>query len=121
MRAEIISRIDPAKAIAYFQRTQGWSKTVTTQQVLTPLRPQEIRGTSNADDTSIMCYQLPGSITKDGRPIPGGNDLSDYDKAFVTTIYPKTTGPIDPPDPVDPAPTSVEVKVGKTLLVKAVA
>ncbi len=36
-----------------------------------------------------MCYQIPGSITKDGKPIIGGNDIDRSDQAFVGTVYPK--------------------------------
>jgi hypothetical protein len=36
-----------------------------------------------------MCYQIPGSITKDGKPIPGGKDINPTDFAFAASIYPK--------------------------------
>jgi hypothetical protein len=36
-----------------------------------------------------MCYQIPGSITKDGKPIIGGLDIDDQDYAFAAKIYPK--------------------------------
>lgn len=101
MRGELVARLHPARTIAYFKRTQGWSANEVRQQVLTPLSDKSIRGTPNADDTSIMCYQLPGSITIDGRPIPGGDDINELDGQFIATIYPK---PVIPP-PVDPIPT----------------
>ncbi len=88
MRKELISRIDPAKAYAYFLQTQGWNKAMVNAQVLTPLDPAKIIGTA-ADQTSIMCYQLPGSITRDGRPITGGTDINATDYAFAGRIYPK--------------------------------
>src|SRR5436305_2094703 len=62
MRKELVARIDPQKAYDYFLRTQGWNRTVVDQQVLTPLDAASIMGTP-PDQTSIMCYQLPGSIT----------------------------------------------------------
>lgn len=88
MRQEIISRIDPQKAYAYFRQTQGWDPATVDAQVLTPLDPKKIKGTA-ADQTSIMCYQLPGSITKDGKPIPGGKDINATDYAFAGQVYPK--------------------------------
>jgi hypothetical protein len=88
MRRELVARIDPQKAYDYFWRTQGWSKSVVDQQVLTPLDQATIIGTP-ADQTSIMCYQLPGSITKDGRPITGGIDINATDYAFAARIYPR--------------------------------
>ena len=88
MRKELIARIDPQKAYEYFLRTQGWDKQTVDQQVLTPLDARSIIGTP-ADQTSIMCYQLPGSITRDGQPIPGGRDINATDYAFAGRIYPK--------------------------------
>ena len=71
MRRELVARIDRQKAYDFFRRTQGWSQPMVDQQVLTPLDERSIFGTP-ADQTSIMCYQLPGLITRDGRPIVGG-------------------------------------------------
>ena len=71
MRAALVARIDPKKAYPYFLATQGWNKAMVDAQVLTPLDPSTIKATKE-DQTSIMCYQLPASITKDGKPIIGG-------------------------------------------------
>ena len=60
------------------------------QQVLTPLDQRSIIGTA-ADQTSIMCYQLPGLITRDGQPILGGEDINATDLAFAGRIYPRAT------------------------------
>lgn len=105
MRRELVARIDPEKAIAYFGRTQGWSASMVRQQVLTPLEESSLLGTEHSDDDSIMCYQLPGSITVDGRPIPGGNDIDAEDAAFAAKIYPKA---VTPP-PADRLLTTVKV------------
>ena len=88
MRRALVARIDPRKAYEYFRRTQGWDKQTVDQQVLTPLDERSLMGTP-ADQTSIMCYQLPGSITRDGRPILGGVDINQTDFAFAGQIYPK--------------------------------
>jgi len=88
MRRELVARIDPEKAYDYFLRTQGWDRNTVDQQVLTPLDERTILGTP-PDQTSIMCYQLPGSITRDGRPIIGGLDVNQTDFAFAGRIYPK--------------------------------
>jgi hypothetical protein len=88
MRRELVNRIDPQKAYEYFQRTQGWDKRMVDQQVLTPLDVRSIMGTP-ADQNSIMCYHLPGSITRDGQPILGGKDINRSDFDFVGRIYPK--------------------------------
>ena len=88
MRRDLVARIDREKAYEYFRRTQGWSRRDVDQQVLTPLDERSIFATP-ADQTSIMCYQLPGSITSDGRPIVGGLDINQTDYSFVGQIYPK--------------------------------
>ena len=59
------------------------------QQVLTPIEESSLLGTAHADPNSIMCYQLPGIITKDGKPIAGGPDIDKSDFKFMGTIYPK--------------------------------
>ena len=38
-----------------------------------------------------MCYQLPGSITQDGLPIVGRNDINATDYAFARKMYPPLT------------------------------
>jgi hypothetical protein len=91
MRKALVDKIDSAKAIAYFERTQGWSEEEVRQQVLTPLEESSLRGTK-ADPKSIMCYQIPGSLTKDGKPIVGGKDIDKSDAAFAADIYPKKSG-----------------------------
>ncbi len=88
LRKKIIDRLDVKKTIDYFRRYSGWSEAMTRQQVLTPIEEKSVLGTP-VDVTSIMCYRLPGSITKDGKPIPGGDDLDASDKDFISKVYPK--------------------------------
>jgi hypothetical protein len=89
LRRELIARIDRKKAIAYFDWSQGWPAEETKAQVLTPLSKASILGTTEADPLSIMCYEIPGGITKDGKPIRGGSDISPKDSAFAAKLYPK--------------------------------
>ena len=93
MRRELVQRIDSKKAITYFKLTQGWSASEVRAQVLTPLEESSLLGTPHADENSIMCYQLPGQITKDGKPIIGGVDIDATDKAFAASVYPKKLTP----------------------------
>ncbi len=88
MRAQLVELIDPKKAIPYFEATQGWSESEVRDQVLTPIDESLLIGTP-ADAISIMCYQIPGSLTFSGDPIPGGTDIDDSDYAFAASIYPK--------------------------------
>jgi hypothetical protein len=88
MRQALVARVVPEKAYEYFLRTQGWDKRTVDQQVLTALDEQSLMSTP-ADQTSIMCYQLPGSITRDGQPILGGVDINQTDYTFAGRIYPQ--------------------------------
>ena len=88
MRRALVAKIDPQKAIEYFRRTQGWNEAEVRAQVLTPIEESSLRGTK-ADPKSIMCYQISGEITKDGKPIIGGLDIDRTDYAFAASIYPK--------------------------------
>src|ERR1017187_10305283 len=53
MRRALVNKIDRRKAIAYFQRMDGWTARETLDQVLTPIEEAAIRGTL-ADPKSIM-------------------------------------------------------------------
>lgn len=43
------------------------------------------------DECSIMQYNIPASWTCDGRAISGGKTLSEQDKRFIASAYPKAT------------------------------
>jgi hypothetical protein len=45
-------------------------------------------GTTEADPHSVMCYQIPADITKDGKAIPGGKDITAKDFEFAAKVYP---------------------------------
>lgn len=98
MRREIVDRLDPAKTTAYFLKFQGWDAATTREQVLTPLEESSIMAGSSpaADVLSIMTYALPASITKDGKPIPGGNDIDQIDRDTAAKLYPKQAAPPTP-------------------------
>lgn len=89
MRTDLVKRIDVRKAIAYYRRTERWKAEETRQQVLTPLAKKSIYGTTESDPHSIMCYEIPGSITLSGRAIVGGTDITPKDFAFAAKVYPK--------------------------------
>lgn len=107
MRAAIIEQLDYEKTVAYFNRTQGWSRQEVIQQVLTPVEERTILATQLADETSVMCYQLPGSITKTGKPILGGSGITAADGAFAGQIYPRA----DVTPPVQPAADPIIIKM----------
>jgi hypothetical protein len=89
MRADIVARIDRAKAVKYFFRTDGWTPEEVDAQVLTPLDRRSIMGTLDSDPVSIMCYDLPAAIMKDRKAVQGGADINPRDFAFAAMLYPK--------------------------------
>lgn len=96
MRRDVVRRIDRDAAYRYFRLTNGWKPRDVDQQVLTPLEELSLMGTAKPDQTSIMCYQLPAEIMKDGQPVPGGLDINDTDAAFMGRIYPIKLVPTKP-------------------------
>lgn len=100
-RAEVEKLIVQA-TIRYFKRWQGWDRATTMAQVLTAVEEQEllpVAGFELTDESSVMCYPLPGEITKDGKPIIGGDRINAKDAAYAATIYPAVAapGPTQPP------------------------
>jgi hypothetical protein len=89
LRGELIDRLDPAKTIAYYRTTQGWTREDVIFQLLTPLKRVDHQGTPIPDPHSIMCYEVPGRCTKDGLPIVGGTEIDATDYAFAARVYPK--------------------------------
>jgi hypothetical protein len=72
-----------------FHADQGWSEEEVREQVLTPIEESTLKGTT-PDPKPIMCYQIPGSVTKDGKPIIGGLDISEEafkDPKFSYIVY----------------------------------
>lgn len=90
MRAQFIAQLDVPRCLNYFETTQGWSEAEVRAQVLTPLEESSLMG-SIPDAKSIMCYQIPGTLTKTGRPIVGGLDISANDYVFASKVYPQRT------------------------------
>jgi len=89
MRAALVNKIDRAKAIRFYDKDQGWTPREVEAQVLTPLKEKSIMGTAESDPHSIMCYQIPAEITKDGKAIPGGTNINAKDFAFAGSMYPR--------------------------------
>ena len=93
LRSDIVNRIDPEKAFAYFAATSGWNKQMVVEQVLTPLDNSALLTSSEVDQRSIMCYWLPGAIMRDGISVEGGTEIDAQDAQFASTVYP---GPLTP-------------------------
>lgn len=109
LRRALVQRLDPAKTTAYMARVYGWDSGTTRSQVLTPAEESSLMGSPVADEVSVMCYQLSGECTTDGRPIVGGSKLSEIDKAWIAKLYPMQDGG----NPTDPAPYFIASKPGR--------
>jgi hypothetical protein len=107
MRKDLLDRLDREKTYVYYARVYGFSRRDTEIQVFSSLEEASIMGTP-PDQTSIMCYQFPGELTKDGRPIPGGLRLNESDLAFADAIYPLSDSPAPPTPPEPPVEPPVE-------------
>ncbi len=95
-RPDLVKKLDPQKAIKYYRQTQGWTQQQVIQQVLSPENEAELTSTP-VEDTSVMCYTVPGTVTYDGKSIPGGSKITASDGAFVARQYPKPDVPVTPP------------------------
>jgi hypothetical protein len=89
MLKAIVQRLDREKVIRAFMASQGWSRQEVIDQVLTPLEEASLLGTPVAEEDSIMCYDIPGALTLNGRAVQGGMDITPHDHAFAAQIYPK--------------------------------
>ncbi len=88
MRQELVAKLIPEATIALYEQTQGWSELQIRQQVLTPQDESAIFFKTAPDPNSIMCYQIPGSITIDHQPIAGGTEIDDNDYNLIGFLYP---------------------------------
>lgn len=89
MREELIGLLDRQKVIDEFMRTQGWDEQTVINQLLIPLHRSSILGSRDADANSIMCYQVPARLTKNGKAIPGGLDIGKIDREIAAELYPR--------------------------------
>ncbi len=85
----LLIEIDIDKAIAYYEKHYGWEIDETVRNVLTPLDTSALIATAMPDTKSIMCYNLPAEIMKDGKEVPGGTEIDETDGKFAASVYPR--------------------------------
>lgn len=118
-RREIINELDKAKVESWLMQSQGWSRDEVDQQVFVPLEESSFMSPySPPDETSIMCYQFSGSVTKNGQPVLGGNTFSKMDKDFFSRIYPKDDAPVPPVPPTDKLTAQQAIDAIKAIMAK---
>ncbi len=87
----LVDCIEPGLAIDFFGGLYGWSRDIVEQEVLTPLEECSILGSTGASYLSVMSWQIPAKITRDGRPIIGGRDIDPTDGEIVAGLYPRSS------------------------------
>ena len=85
---------DKEAAYAYYQRTQGWSRSQVDAQVFQRYSTPQTQFTA-FDRDSIMEYPVDDSLTIGNFSIPLNTDLSAMDKKFVSEVYPLPKPPAD--------------------------
>ncbi len=82
---------DKPKVYAYYAR-QGWSKELVDSNIFQKYSSSSTQF-SQFDKKSIMLYAIPDSLTIGTWSVGSNTILSDMDKNFIGTIYPKTVAP----------------------------
>jgi hypothetical protein len=103
LRKGFVDKIVRQAAYDYYEEQFHWSQAMVDQQILTPVDESSLtRGTEDPDQDSLMCYNIPGSITTDGVDIVGGTDIDAADRRFVQKLYPPVANA--PPPVLTPVP-----------------
>jgi hypothetical protein len=89
LRRELVELLIPERVMEKYTSVYAWTEERVRAEMLTPLEEESILGTTPADPQSIMCYQIEPFLTTNNRLIPGGKDITDKDRAFAATCYPK--------------------------------
>jgi serralysin len=80
---------DETKVYNYYRTHYRWNRKMVKSEVL---RRYNVTNTnfSEFDPDSIMLYEVPSTVTKDGSSIRGqSNKLSPKDKSFIAKLYPR--------------------------------
>ncbi|MDP9412834.1 MAG: peptidase M12 [Pseudomonadota bacterium] len=89
LRQAMVERLVEWKVIDFYAATKGWSAAQTRAQILTPISDAMLSKSAGEGQDSIMCHEIPGTLTKDGTPIWGGDDINAADAALAAACYPK--------------------------------
>lgn len=111
LRRELVALLNPISTIVYYRNAHGWDEATTRANVLTPLEDASLTA-GPTDPASVMCYQIPGSCTYSGEPIPGGLDLTPGDLDTARKVYPGSTGGAFAFDLAGPGKYLLEVPAG---------
>ncbi|MEL6644079.1 MAG: hypothetical protein AAFQ79_09100 [Pseudomonadota bacterium] len=77
--------IDRKKAIEYFRRNHGWKPRRTINNLFAPA--ERCLGDSEWNAESVMGYNIPKEITKEGISLTKSGEIHDRDRKCVDSIY----------------------------------
>ncbi len=103
---------DEAAVYAHYQRTQGWDRRTTYNNVIATAN-RNLTQYSAPDRASIMHYPVDSRLTNGRYSVGMNNDLSAIDKQYIARLYPgrsvteSTATPSAPPVVSPPAPAPV--------------
>lgn len=79
---------DEEKVYAFYEEWQQWDRETTYANVLRRYSPDEVRFTHH-DQSSIMQYPVPATLTRNGFSVGWNSDLSAGDRSFIARMYPR--------------------------------
>jgi hypothetical protein len=80
---------DREKVYAYYESQIGWDRDTVDHNVFARYKKHEVYFTQRHDPLSIMQYPVPKELTIGGFEIGWNRELSEMDKAFIATMYPR--------------------------------
>ena len=90
MRGELVAKIDPDKAIAYFGGRRDGTRAEVRAQVLTPIEERLAAGERRTPTRRRSCAtRSPGPSRRTASRSSAALDIDRSDQAFVGTVYPK--------------------------------
>lgn len=91
MHEHILLNFDEEKVYKYFEGPPNfWDRAMVKNNIFPDLDMSKLDVQSiDADRDSVMIYPFPAALTKDGKGTSHNSTLSERDKLFINTIYPK--------------------------------
>ena len=87
------------RVISFYQQNYGWDANKTRLNVLYRYQEHQLlKGFISAfDRQSVMLYQYPAELTRDGQGTPQNTTLSTIDQQYIAKLYPGRSFSVNPP------------------------
>ena len=106
---EVVINWNKPVVYRHYMEQMGWTKADVDHNLFTPSDKAASQFTEY-DRLSIMHYPVPPEFTTDGVSVGWNLVLSDTDKRFIASVYPKPAPAGVPPPPQDMAPPGAGVQ-----------